>query len=505
MREEVNMKLGELKSYLKNIYYLNHAMSLLGWDTRVTMPRKGNDERGEVLGYLSLEGYKLRTSPQIKGFIDFFEKEKDLDDVTKVIIKKIKKSYDKMTKIPGEKNKEWVISTSKSEAAWEDAKDKGDFHIFKPHLQEMINISKEFAEYIKEDDKKSNYEVLLDEFEPGNTIESLDNVFTDLKEGILDILNKIKNSNINIDDSILKVSVKKADQEAFVTHVLEKLGYDFKGGRMDESVHPFTLTVGSGDVRITTRYIENDFTNAFFSCVHEGGHAIYEQDIPNTLKYTYLDTASSMGIHESQSRFYENIIARSESFWTYYFKEVQQRFPHLKDVSLDNFYNAINKVKPSLIRVDADELTYSLHVIIRYEIEKMLIDGDLNVEDLPKVWNEKYKEYLGIEPKDDREGVLQDMHWSGRIFGYFPSYALGNLYGAQFLNKMLKDMPDMYERIEEGEFSHIHKWLNDNIHAHGSIYEPSELIKIVTGEELNSKYFLKYLRDKYSKVYNINL
>ncbi|MEW8957387.1 carboxypeptidase M32, partial [Clostridium sp.] len=328
MREEASIKLEELKGHLKSTYYLGHSMALLGWDSRVAMPKNGNDERGEVLGYLSSEAYKLETSPKLKELIDFFEKEEGLDEITKAMIKQIRKSYDRMTKIPGEKNREWVISTSKSESAWEEAKDKGDFDLFKPHLKEMIDIAKEYSQYIREDGKKSSYEILLDTFEPGNTIEKLDKIFEDLKEGILEILNKIKNSNVNIDSSILNIPINKEDQESFVTHVLKDIGYDFKGGRMDESVHPFTIKVGSGDVRITTKYMENDFTNAFFSCVHEGGHAIYEQNIPKELKYTYLDDASSMGIHESQSRFYENIIARSESFWKYYFKEVKRRFPH---------------------------------------------------------------------------------------------------------------------------------------------------------------------------------
>ena len=281
------------------------------------------------------------------------------------------------------------------------------------------------------------------------------------------------------------------------------MGYDFDAGKLEESVHPFTIGLSREDVRITTNYDENDFRPAIFSCIHEGGHAIYEQNIPENLSGTGLQDGASMGIHESQSRFYENIIGKSQEFWIYFYAEVKKRFTQFKDVDFEEFYKGINLVEPSFIRVDADELTYSLHIIIRYEIEKALINGEVEVEDLPELWNSKYKEYLGIEPKNDSEGVLQDVHWAGGTIGYFPSYALGNLYGAQFFNKMKKDMPSVLEDIKQGKLDSVYNWLKENIHKHGAIYTPAELIKIVTGEELNAKYFIDYLNEKYSNIYKL--
>ena len=261
--------------------------------------------------------------------------------------------------------------------------------------------------------------------------------------------------------------------------------------------------MGNKDVRITTHYYEDNLLSNIFSIVHEGGHALYEQHIPDTLINTGLDGGVSMGIHESQSRFYENIVGRSKEFLSFILPHIKEKFPSLSDITLEEFYKAVNCVKPSLIRIEADELTYSLHIIIRYEIEKALINGEIEVEDLPKVWNKKYEEYLGVSPKDDEEGVLQDMHWSAGNIGYFPSYALGNLYGGQFLNKMLKDNPSAMSELANGDLTYINNWLKDNIHVHGGIYTPDELVKKVTGEELKTRYFLDYLEEKYTKLYDL--
>ena len=279
------------------------------------------------------------------------------------------------------------------------------------------------------------------------------------------------------------------------------MGYDFEKGRLDESMHPFTIGFGNKDVRITTNYDNPDFTNALFSCIHEGGHGIYDQNIPDELQNTGLDTGLSMSIHESQSRFYENIIGRSEEFWEYFFPYAKYQFKEFENVSFKEFYEGINKVSSSLIRTEADELTYSIHIIIRYEIEKALISGELDVDNVKEEWNKKYKEYLGVEPKDDSEGILQDVHWSDGSFGYFPSYALGNLYGAQMLNTMEKDYKELYNDLKVGELSYIKKWLNENVHKYGAIYSPKELIKRISGEELNPIYFLEYLNKKYSRIY----
>jgi carboxypeptidase Taq len=501
MNENFEEKLKEFKDYLTKLEYLNSAESVLSWDMMVGIPKKGKAYRSEVLGYLSGEAYKIQTSDKMKEFIDYFEVQENLDDVTKAMVYNAKKTYDQTKKIPEDRYTEYVILASNSFSYWEEARAKSDFSIFRPYLEKIIEFNKEFLGYWGYEGNK--YNTLLDFYEPGITVESLDKVFGELREAIVSLLNKIQKSSVKPNVEFFYKHFTKQEQEEFGIFVLEKLGYDFEAGKIDVSTHPFTTTFDNKDVRITTRYDENEFRGALFSSIHEGGHAIYEQDIPDELKGTGLATGASMGIHESQSRYYENIMGRSKEFWKYFYPEAQKRFKQFEGVSLKEFYRAINIVEPSLIRTEADELTYSLHVIIRYEIEKALFNEEIGIDELPKVWNAKYKEYLGVEPKNDAEGVLQDMHWSDGSFGYFPSYALGNLYGAQFLGKMLKDIPDYYSLIEKGEFNQIHEWLKENIHKYGSVYKPAEIIKMVTGEELSAKYFIDYLNTKYTEIYNL--
>ncbi|WP_010241360.1 carboxypeptidase M32 [Clostridium arbusti] len=502
MVKEFQEKLIELKEYLKKLEYLKSAMALIQWDSVVNMPAKAIHYRSEILGYLSGESYNISTSNKIKEYVDFFSNKRDLDDITKGTIEKISKEYDRNKKIPKKDYTEYIIAGSISSAAWDEAKRKSDFKIFQPHLEKMVNYNQKFADYWGF--KKNRYDALLDIYEPGITTEKLDEVFGNLRDAIVELLNKIKKSGNNPDIQFFNGNFPKDKQEKLAKRIIYKMGYDYKeAGRVDESTHPFTTSFGNKDVRITTNYDESDFRPALFSCIHEAGHGIYEQDISDNLQGTLLGEGASMGIHESQSRFYENIIGRNKNFWKFFYPDVVEQFPKFKDISLEDFYRGINYVEPSLIRTEADELTYSLHIIIRYEIEKALINGDISVEELPNVWNKKYKEYLGIEPKNDREGVLQDIHWSDGSFGYFPSYALGNLYGAQFLNKMKSDISNIYQEIAKGNLNVIHKWLKDNIHKYGCIYTPTELINKVTGEELSSKYFIQYLNEKFKKIYNI--
>ncbi len=502
MEKETEIIIEEFKEYLRNIEYLKNSIDVLYWDMRVGIPRKAVSYRGDMLGYLSVELYKKETSEEMKDFIDKLSNIGELDDVSKAMVLKAKKDYDLTKKIPEEKNKEYVIVTSNGEAAWEIAKEKSDFSVFRPHLEKIVELKKEFIGYWGYEG--TPYDRLLDFYEPGITVEKLDVIFGELKTAVVELLNKIKKSEIRPDISIFRQHFPVKDQKDFGIEVLKKIGFDFEAGRLDESVHPFTINFGNVDVRITTKYNENDFISALFGSIHEGGHAIYEQDIPDSLRGTLLAEGASMGVHESQSRFYENMVGRSRSFWQYFYPEAQKKFDQFKDVTLAEFYKGLNTVEPSLIRIEADELTYSLHIIIRYEIEKALFNGDLKVEELPGVWNKKYKEYLGVEPSADSEGVLQDVHWSGGDFGYFPSYLLGNLYGAQFLHKLLEDMPDFYSKLENGEFASLHNWLKENIHKYGAVYKPAELIRRVTGEELTSKYFIEYLNKKYAEIYELN-
>ncbi|MGL5087454.1 MAG: carboxypeptidase M32 [Clostridium sp.] len=500
MNLEIESKIEEVKSHIGEIENINKAIGLLYWDMKTYMPKKSLDSKSGVLEYLSELEFKLTTGDKVGEFINFFEdKMNELELVNRVMIETLKRNYDETKKIPKEKYLEYVGVSAKSEAAWEEAKKKCDFNIFKPHLEKVVKYKKEFIEYWGYKDNK--YDTLLDKYERGITVEKLDIIFGELRDGIVELLNKIKGSNKKISKDILSGNFPVKAQEKLSIEVLTKMGFDFDAGRLDVSVHPFTLDMGNKDVRLTTHYYEKEISSALLSSIHEGGHGIYEQGVSDLLEGTGLAGGVSMGIHESQSRFYENLIGRSKEFWTYFLPVVKENFESFKDTSLDEFYEAINYVEPSLIRIEADELTYSLHIIIRYEIEKSLINGEIEVCDLPRVWNEKYKEYLGIEPENDGEGVLQDMHWSDGSFGYFPSYALGNIYGAQMLNKLLQERPDTFKEVSEGNLGGIHEWLKENVHKHGCIYSPAELIQNITGEEINTKYFLEYLNNKYLSIY----
>lgn len=501
MKEQTKNKLKELKEYIKKIEYLGNAAAIISWDSMVNMPRKAVEHRSEVQAYLSGEFYKLSTSSKVKEFIDYFDNTMDeLDEVSKATLRELKDNYNRTKKIPDNEYEEYTKECSISLSAWEEAKHNSDYNIFKPHLKKVIDFNKKFVQYWGYEGNK--YNALLNNYEPGITTEKLDKLFGEMRDGIISVLDKIKKSRYVPKIDFFTKKFTKAEQEEFSKFVLKKVEYDYEeAGRIDEYMHPFTTNFGNKDVRITTFYYENDFRSALFSCIHEGGHAIYEQDIPDKLEGTFLNSAPSMGLHESQSRFYENIIGRGKAFWKYFYPEAQKRFPQFDGVSFGEFYDAINYVEPSLIRTEADELTYGLHIIIRYEIERMLINDEITVDELPKVWNQKYKEYLGVEPSKDAEGVLQDMHWSDGSFGYFPSYALGNLYGAQLLAKMEQDMPNMYNEIEKGNLHCVHEWLKENVHKYGAIYKPADLIKKVTGEELTAKYFIDYLDRKFGEIY----
>ncbi len=502
MEKKLEQKLVEFKEYIKTMEITKQAIDLIYWDKLVCMPKKAVEGRAEVIGLLSEKLFNQQTSKEMREFLKFFKENSDgLSQVDKAMIKRLDKEYNETKKIPVERYKEFVILTSKSEAAWEEAKDKNDFNIFKPYLSKVVNFQKEFVGYWGYKDHK--YNTLLDKYEEGITVEVLDKVFGDLRDALVGLLNKIKNSKITINSDLLNSSYDKEKQKKLSLYALKLIGFDMEAGRLDESTHPFTTNFTNKDVRLTTHYYEHDLLSALFSTIHEGGHGIYEQNISDDLQNTWLSTGASMGIHESQSRFYENIIGRSEEFLRYLYPKIKELFKSFDKIDFNEFYKLVNKVEPSLIRTEADELTYSLHVIIRYEIEKALFNDEITVAELPEVWKKKYKEYLGVEPDTDSLGVLQDMHWSDGSFGYFPSYALGNLYGAQIFNTMKKDIPDVYELISKGDIISITKWLKYNVHKYGSLYSPKELILKVTGEELNSQYFIDYLEEKYSKIYSI--
>ncbi len=504
MKESVIETKERFLDYVKKMSAYNEALGLMFWDLRTGAPKNGVEQRSEVIGMLSSELFEMSTSSEMAAYLAKLSPEMDqLDDMTQKLLEECQKEYDRNKKIPASEYREYVVLQSKAEGIWEDAKEKADFTMFQPYLEKLVAYTKRFIDYWGYEDNK--YNTLLDMYEPGVTVEVLDKVFGDLRDQIVPLVHKISESENKPGTDFLFEHFPKAKQKGFSLKVLEQMGYDFNSGRLDETVHPFAIGLNPGDVRVTTKYDEKDWRTAVFGTIHEGGHALYEQNISKDLIGTPLCTGTSMGIHESQSLFYENFVGRDYAFW-------KQNYSLLKDfstgqfdsVELDDFYRAINESKPSLIRIEADELTYALHIIIRYEIEKGLFNDEIEVKDLPEIWNRKYEEYLGIQPSHNGEGVLQDVHWAGGSFGYFPSYALGYMYAAQFKRAMLKDLPHYDDLLEQGDLGPIREWLTTNVHQWGKMKKPLEIIREVTGEGLNAQYLAEYLTDKYSKVYSLN-
>ncbi|KXH82102.1 peptidase M32 [Sporosarcina sp. HYO08] len=483
----------------------SEAISIMYWDMRTGAPKKGIPARSEAIGALSTERFMMSVSDEMAGYLEELGGRKDsLDPVLAKTVEEVQKEFDRSKKIPAEEYREYVVLTSQSEAIWEEAKDQSDFAMFQPYLEKLVAMTKKFIGYWGEKDGNP-YNTLLDQYEPGVTTAIIDEVFGQLKETIVPLVKKIGEAGEQPDTSFLSKHFPKERQEAFSHAILKQLGYDFEAGRLDETVHPFAMGINLGDVRITTRYDENDFRTAIFGTIHECGHALYEQNIDSKLEGLPIADGTSMGIHESQSLFYEHFVGHNEKFWTHNYDLLKEHSPgQFDDVALEDYLRAINVSKPSLIRIEADELTYSLHVMIRYEIEKGLFNGDQQVKDLPQIWNDKYEEYLGIRPSNDAEGVLQDVHWSGGMFGYFPSYALGYMYAAQLKNAMLKDLPSFDDLCEKGDFKPILNWLTQHVHQYGKMKQPLEIIQDTTGEGLNAKYLSDYLKEKYSKLYALN-
>ncbi len=489
---------------LKKMSAYSEAVSVMYWDMRTGAPKKGISARSEAVGTLSTEVFNMSVSEEMEQLLNELEEKKDsLEPVLLKTFEEVKKQFDLSKNIPEEEYREYVVLTTQAEAKWEEAKEQADFEMFLPYLEKIVAMTKKFIGYWGEKDGNP-YNTLLDQYEPGMTTEVIDEVFEQLKEMIVPLVKKIQEADNQPDTSFLFKNFPKENQKNFSHKILKQLGYDFDAGRLDETVHPFAMGINIGDVRITTTYDENDFRSAIFGTIHECGHALYEQNIDIALDGLPVADGTSMGIHESQSLFYEQFVGHNESFWKYNFEALKAESPEqFEGVSIDEFLRAINASKPSLIRIEADELTYPLHIMIRYEIEKGLFNGDLEVKDLPQIWADKYEEYLGIRPENNGEGVLQDVHWAGGSFGYFPSYALGYMYAAQLKVAMLKDLPNFDELCVTGEFEPILNWLTEHVHKFGKMKNPLEIIKAATGEGLNAKYLADYLSEKYTNLYNL--
>ena len=483
---------------------LAYAVALLGWDQQVNMPPGGAEGRGNALATLSKLLHKRATSKELGKMLDELHdhiKSLDPDSDEAKTIKVARRDFAKLTKVTSEFVGEWARATTLAQNKWEEAKAKDDFKLFEPYLEKVIELRHQYAEFFKP--YEHVYDPLMDDFEPGMKTKDVKDIFSALRPQQVALIKAISEKP-QVDDSFLKKSYPEKSQVDFGIDVITRFGFDWEHARQDKSVHPFTQGLYIGDVRITTRYELEHVTSALFGTMHEAGHALYELGgLPKYVR-TPLATAASYAIHESQSRMWENLIGRSLAFWKFFYPKFQKVFPEqVGNVDLMSFYKGINKVEPSLIRVEADEATYNLHIMLRLELEIEIMENKLKVKDLPEAWNSRIKEYLGLTPPNNAKGVLQDVHWSSGYIGYFPTYALGNLISVQLWEKVHQNIPDLDSQIEHGEFKALLDWLRKNIHQFGCKYEPQELVQKVTGSKIDPNPYMRYLEKKYQEIYNI--
>ena len=424
-------------------------------------------------------------------------------DDQRMMVERVAWDYERATKIPEELVHATAVAQSGAVAAWSEARPKNDFASFLPHLEKVLDLTRQRADCLK-GDGQSRYDAMLDDYERGATAASIERVFKPLREAVSDLLGRIAESGHVVDDACLTQEFPEDKQWDFGVEVLRAMGFDMEKGRQDKSAHPFTTSFHPTDVRLTTRVSSSDLRSALFGTMHEGGHGLYDQGFAVEDYDTPLATSISLGIHESQSRMWENLVGRSRPFWTHFYPRLQTVFPgQLGDVDLGDFYRAINRVEPSLIRVEADEATYSLHIILRFELERAMLEGDLAPADLPGVWRERFREYMGIDVPDDRDGCMQDIHWAWGLMGYFPTYTLGNIYSVQFFEQAREDIGDLDERIAAGELGVLTEWLREKVHRVGYRRLSDELCTDITGGPLDAGPYVAYLERKFGEVYDL--
>jgi carboxypeptidase Taq len=488
------------RQIVKKIKAYVYVLQLAGWDSNTEAPRNSFKRRGEALSELSKELFALQTNEEIQEVVKgLYEKIDDLDDSLKREVLKAKKNLEKIINVPEEEYIDYQRLINDAQIIWEDAKKNNNYESFKPSLEKIIDYNKRFSLYY---DKLANpYDTLLDDYEEGMSTKEYDLFFDTLRKDLVPFVKEVlaakqKNYNKFINDYY---DPKK--QEIFCDYLMDVFSFDRNSGLMKKSVHPFTWNTSPEDVRFTTRYLENYVFSSIFAAIHELGHATYEQQVSTAYDDTLLNGGTSMGIHESQSRFYENTIGRSKEFWEVHLEKFKELFPEQTEgITPFDMYQAVNQVEATLIRIEADELTYPLHIMLRYDIERMMINNEVSVDELPALWNDKIEEYLGIRPSNDSEGVLQDVHWSGGMIGYFPTYALGTAYSAQIYYTMIKEI-DIEALVKNNQIAKINEWLKEKMHQYGSSKTPKELMLEITKEEFNPQYYVKYLKEKYSKLY----
>jgi carboxypeptidase Taq len=490
------------EDHCKKVADIGHSIALLHWDQEVYMPKGGASFRARQIATLSGIAHDLSTSEEFGDMLATLLSSNSLDTQQLKNVELSLESYKRSKKL----NTEFVIEGAKLQSVafqtWIKAREENDYNIFFPALDDFIGYKKREAEIRTY--ANHPYDALLDLYEKGANVKQLDPVFADIKKQLVEFINEISKAD-QIDFSFLKGHFDKDIQWKYGLDLLKKMGYDFNCGRQDISEHPFTISFSPQDVRVTTRIDEQDFQNMTWSCIHEGGHALYEQGLDPQYYGTPLGAAVSLGIHESQSRLWENNVGRSLSFWEANYKNLQEAFSkQFKHIDLRTFYKAINKIEAGLIRTEADELNYHLHVLIRYELEKDLISGNLKVKDLRDAWNNKYYNYFNLKVPDDKQGILQDIHWAHGSFGYFPTYSMGSIYAAQFYAQAEKDIPGLDNHIKNGNYKILLDWLRTNIHQHGQMYTADELCRRITGEGISFGSFMKYAKEKFGEIYDLH-
>jgi carboxypeptidase Taq len=498
-------KLTDLKARLAEWADLGRASAVLGWDQQTYMPPGGAAARAQQLALLRRLAHERFTDDALGHLLadlsDYAARlPYDSDDAS--LIRVTKCDYDKARKVPPKLVAEMASASAQAFQAWQKAKAESRFADFAPFLQRNLELRRELAKCLGYTDRI--YDPLLDQFEPGMKTAQIEAIFADVRKEIVPLVHAIAKKTNAVDDKFLRQSFAEQKQWDLGIAAVKLMGYEFERGRQDRAPHPFTTSFALGDVRITTRFMPKFFNAAFFATMHEGGHALYNQGTRPELERTTIGGAASLGVHESQSRMWENMVGRSRAFWNYFMPHAKKMFPkQFQGVSAEKMYRAVNRVQPSLIRVEADEVTYNLHIMLRFELENALLEDRVKVDDLPAVWNTKMQEYLGVTPPNDAQGVLQDIHWSYGTFGYFPTYSLGNFFAAQLFDKIKQDLPDLEEQFERGNLHVLLDWLHANIHTHGRKFTLDELANRVTGESLQTRSFVAYLKTKFKEIYKV--
>ncbi len=482
---------------------LAQAAALLSWDQNTYMPDGAHEARGQQLATLEALAHERMTDPDLGGLIEELEGAGLPEDSAEAaMVRQARIEFDRATKLPADLVEALTRHTARARAVWARARHDDDFAAFAPELERMLELKRRQADALGYQDHP--YDALHDVFEPGSTAARVKAVFEPLRDATVELVRAIGESQVEVDDAPLRQAFDEALQERFALDTVRAFGYDLEHGRLDRTVHPFATSFSKYDVRITTRYQRSFLNTALFGTLHEAGHGMYEQGIADAYYRTPLEEAVSLGVHESQSRLWENLVGRGLPFWQGAYGRLQRTFPgQLGSVDLQAFYRAINRVHPSLVRVEADEVTYNLHIMIRFELELALLDGSLAVADLPAAWNERYRLYLGVTPPNDALGVLQDVHWSVGLLGYFPTYALGNLMSVQLFEAARAANPDLDDDLRAGRFGPLLGWLRENVHAHGSRYHPDALLQRATGSALDAAPYLRYLERKYGAIYRL--